>query len=110
MVEDWIGRLIQALTRRTENASIPWEPTARRGTFMANIGPTSVSIGYVEETQYVFGHHLVTILDEEGAEVESMEVYPNSPWYQEVSTLHTAARRKAFDVEERLDRLLQELE
>ena len=118
--EEKITNLIDLLLEKTLEGKVSWESTANNETFLSSLGLYGISIRRtvpqtVTRGIAFFGDsrpiYIVSFLDEEGKLFDSkVENSASSTGYEKLEELFTLARRSAHNVEESLDRLLQELE
>lgn len=106
-----ISRLINALSRKTEEGAITWEPTEKADTFQTAFAAATVRISKERNADI-----RVSVYNEAGQLVDtatdvdlkdSDSILP-SPYYV-LGNLLNRARRQAMGVDATLDALLQEL-
>jgi hypothetical protein len=110
MVNEKLVKLIIRVHEKTERGEIPWERTAKEGTFLATFPEYSLLIyygdswagrGWLVELHDSQGELLETVMDHQVAEATGRDGIIGDIWNQ--------ARRIALHVDEALDKMLDYL-
>ncbi len=120
--------LLQELTEATERGTVPWEETVQEDTFLATLKSASLRIGLREEILTLEVRDIEGKLIEKAAAdwiddpVEPSEYPPvlvsvnplgrkrPNPVASALKQLHLAARRRALNVDSKIESLLSELQ
>lgn len=103
--DEKVADLIDLLLEKTREGKITWEATVRESTFIAPFGRYGVAI-----SDERFGFVLM-FSDENGKEIKTkIENSVGSSDHRNLEELFTLAQRSAYNAEESLDGLLQELQ
>ncbi len=103
--DEKLASLVDILLEKTREGKVSWEATVRENTFIAAFGRYGVAI-----SDERFGYVLM-FSDENGKEIKTnIENAVGSSDHRNLEELFTLAQRSAYNAEESLDNLLQELQ
>lgn len=99
--------ILARLLERTNQEKVNWQSTSADDVFIAVLGNSSVRI-----TEFFHDgmHAVLSILNEEGREIENLHNVSDDEWYEDLRELYQKARRIALGVDSQLDDLLKILE
>lgn len=103
--DEKLASLVHILLEKTREDKVPWEATVRDNTFIAAFNRYGVAISAER-----FGYVLM-FSDENGKEIKTkIENVIGSSDHGNLEELFALAQRSAYNAEESLDNLLQELQ
>lgn len=120
IINEKLTSLVTTLVEKTEEGKVSWSPTVNADEFVAGFSRYAILIRK-DVAVYEFGdtsqetHLELLFLNEDGRVMDSKAASPDSlsdqsDDFERLYELFTLARRSAYNVEEGIDRLLQELE
>lgn len=120
IINEKLTSLVTTLVEKTEEGKVSWNPTVNADEFVAGFSRYAILIRK-DVAVYEFGdtsqetHLELLFLNEDGRVMDSKAASPDSlsgqsDDFERLYELFTLARRSAYNVEEGIDRLLQELE
>ena len=111
--QDRMSHLVKALIDKTGEGKVSWEPTVSDEKFLAGFSKyvVSVEVGFEDGFRQERPYRTLSLLNNNGKTVDAKVEYDiDSSDYEELGELFMLARRSAYNAEESLDNLLQELQ
>ncbi len=110
MLDTEIDRLIRLLIKRTSNSKLRWSTRQSNSAFSAKIGGQQITVSAVGAAS-LFPSYYLQVKDEQGEVIEQiswtgMERRP----YEDLGRLYFFARRRAHNIEQKVDHLFDELD
>ena len=102
-----VEKLVDRLTKLSEEDKVPWEATADDTTFLAPVSKFVVTVAEVETYDGI--RYDFAIRSDDGRIIDEVLATRGEDWIQ-LRDLHSMARRKALHVDEALSDLLSSLE
>lgn len=113
IINEKMSNLVTTLVEKTEEGKVSWSPTVNADEFVAGFSRYAILIRkdiLLDESPSQTYFELL-FLNENGREMESsVSISGERGVQQRLRKLFTLARRSAYNVEEGLNRLLQEIE
>ena len=120
IINEKLTSLVATLVEKTEEGKVSWNPTVNADEFVAGFSRYAILIRK-DVSVYEFGdtsqetHLELLFLNEDGRVMDSKgasqdSLSDQSDDFERLYELFTLARRSAYNVEEGIDHLLQELE
>lgn len=112
IINEKLTRLVITLVEKTEEGKVSWNPTVNADEFVAGFSHYAVLIrkNILLDESPIQTYFELLFLNEDGREMESsVSISGQRGIQQHLRKLFTLARRSAYNVEEGLDRLLQEI-
>lgn len=101
-----LNRVTTLLLQKTREGKVQWKPSATDDVFVSSFGEYGVSIRKGHYSSFE-----LSLMDKTGAVFESIfEAASEKSEYLRLEELFILARRSAYNIEESIDTLLQELE
>ena len=109
-----LGQILTGLVQRTTEGKLKWSRTVESDRFVTSVDAISiviVEITALMDIDVVFTSYRLTILDESGEVVESLDHNDTTPEQDEqLARLYVLARRSAHNIDATLEKLAKALE
>ena len=113
IINEKLTSLVTTLVEKTEEGKVSWNPTVNADEFVAGFSRYAILIrkDILLDESPIQTYFELLFLNEDGREMESsVSISGERGIQQRLRKLFTLARRSAYNVEEGLNRLLQEIE
>lgn len=114
MINNKYTTLISKLLDSTKENRTHWEKTGRQNEFCTELSQYMITLTMVTSGTFSIGKernssYILTLLNEEGENIDICEIVPNDPDIVILSDLFAEARRSFYKIDEVLDSLISEL-
>lgn len=103
-------KILQDLLDLTQQGKIQWSQGALRSTYLTSLKDYSISLGEPPIILTPGGQYSFSLLNSQGAEIDSFNVYGLDEGFSQVKDLWERAQRQASRVDEAIAELARELE
>ena len=113
IIDNKLSHLITTLINKTKEGKVSWSPTINDDEFLAGFSRyvVSIKVGYDNEFRQERPFRTLILSNQDGRTIDAkVEYATDSSDYEELGELFMVARRSAYNAEESLNSLLQELE
>ena len=113
IIDNKLSHLITTLINKTKEGKVSWSPTINDDEFLAGFSRyvVSIKVGYDNEFRQERPFRTLILSNQDGRTIDAKVEYDtDSSDYEELGELFMVARRSAYNAEESLNSLLQELE